>query len=679
MVISIWVSSITFFYINTIATQSVSNTDNEFCTYDLTKSITENRITCLRGKALFFPDTLFELVTFDTPQHITAEFHFAGTSEKWNNYKTQKYRQKGFGYGTYIFKLELPNTADLYGLKIKDIKSAYSVFVNGKHIGGAGKVGKSEMQMEASRYQTELFFTSASKTATVAIQVSNFHHKKGGLTGTVEVGKAEQISLHKARNIGIETFIIGALFILFIYHLAIYTYRQKDKSILYFSLLCMAMFIRLAYTGERIFLDFLSFFNWNISVRLEYIFFFLIPIFTYSFIKSLYPKDIPNWLVYISNTFCCLCILCVLVLTPAQFSHVPSISIFFLSIFSVYFLILVFKAWLRKREYSGILLLGFAFYFILSVHDVLYYLAILNTAYLMPFGLFIVTFSQAHILAQKSSSAFSRIENLTNELVKKNKDQEKIISDRTQKVNQQKHLLENKASELEIKNTQLIKLANFKQDITGMMIHDLKSPLNNIIGFSELFEKDNKFFGIIKNSGSEMINLIQNILDVDKYESASYHLNKTKIDLRDIVEQAYESTRYMIESRSILFENNIPSNHILEADKNNLVRVFLNIISNATKYCTENDVIRVSCKELNSDPRFIKIYIYNSGDDIPADKISKIFNKYTQLRGIYETESYSSGIGLTFCQLAIQAHGGEIGVKSGDQKGVEFWFTLPKN
>lgn len=664
------------FYINSVAAPVKSNGGDELYVYDLSNELGKG-VVSLSGWAILFPDTLIDSWSTPVPDSLSVKFYQSSISQRWNVHKAPNDKDKGFGYGTYYFRLKLSDTSEVYGFAVKNIKSAYRLYVNGKCIGGVGMVGKSYNEMIASRYQKELFFSSHSKHVDVLFQVSNFHHRNGGMTGAIEVGTADSISLHKARNVGIESFMIGTLFILFIYHFAIYAYRRKDRSILYFSLLCMSMFVRLAYTGERIFLEFLPFVDWNVATRIEYISFYLIPIFTFLFVKSLFPKDIPIWLVYSGNSLCVFVIVSVLFVSPASFSYLPRLIIFLLGPIAFLFLILIFMAWRKGREHSGVLLLGFCFYFLLAVHDVLFYLNYVNTTYLMPFGLFIISFSQAYVLAQKSSFAYLNIENLSKELEQKNKDQEKIISKRTKKIKTQKQIIEKKAIELQETNNELVKLANFKQEITSMMIHDLKSPLNNIIGFAELFENENKFFRIIKNSGWEMQNLIQNILDVDKYETVEYKPEKAKVELHDIVEQAYELTKFMIESRSISFLSSIPKSIFVNVNETSITRVFINIISNATKYCTADDKIEISCEEQGEPNKHLKILIYNSGDAIPAEKLSEIFDKYTQLKGMVETDAYSSGIGLSYCRLAINAHGGEIGVSSGKEKGVTFWFTLP--
>ena len=140
----------------------------------------------------------------------------------------------------------------------------------------------------------------------------------------------------------------------------------------------------------------------------------------------------------------------------------------------------------------------------------------------MPVGLTIIAFSQAFVLAQKSSAAHSEAENLAKKLKNYAANLEKIVSERTKKIEYQKNSIESAAVKLRQTNMNLVKLADFKKNMTAMLIHDLKNPLNNIIGFTSLQESLDPFKDVIHTSGWNMLNMVENLLDIE--QSATQHL-----------------------------------------------------------------------------------------------------------------------------------------------------------
>jgi len=676
--------ALVLFYFNSIYTNSTQLSISEHSNFNFTQSdFDSHNILKLHGKVDFFYDTLLTPTDFknNTAPLPSGLITIPG---KWNNFKVRNKTINGHGKGTYRFSIIVPKKG-WYGLKIKELKSAYSLWVNDEYMGGSGVVSSNKKGMNPCRKRKEYYFLSESKNIEVIIQASNFHHYKGGATDTIIFGSAHHIIDYKNLQIGIEVFIFGILFILFIYHLTLYAYRKKDKSILYFSLLCLAMLLRLGYTGEKILLDIAPFIPWGIAIRFEYISFFTIPIFTVLFAQQLFPYEISQRLVKVISFFCIGFIGVVILTSSTLFSYTPIVFIYTIGIAAFYLLILVFKAVLKKREYSIAIFIGYLIFFIFSINDLLYYSNTIDSAFLMPLGLLSVTFSQAYVLAQKISTAYSKIEVLTDKLTDHSTKLEYLVETRTKvvqnqktEIERQKNKLQERAEELKITNEQLITLANFKTDMTNMMIHDLKTPLSNIIGFAALPGSIDEFKSIIHSSGWNMQNLIQNILDVEKYQNIKLSLKLSEIKLVDLINKAYDIACFMIYKNHIKFSNLVSENQTLTIDNELILRVFTNIFANATKYVNKDGIIEVSSNitQINGQD-FCKINIYNSGEPIPSEKLDLVFHKFVQLEGSDKSISYSTGIGLTFCRMAIEAHGGQIGALSGKEKGVVFWFTLP--
>ena len=529
----------------------------------------------------------------------------------------------------------------------------------------------------------EVYFTSVNKEIDVILQVSNFQHRKGGPEDVMLFGPAKNVITYKNQQLAIGLFLFGILMIMSIYHLVLYLYRRKDKSIILFSAVCFLLTLRLITTGEKILIEVFPNINWAFAVRIEYISYKLaVPLFL-AFIHSIFPKDIPYRLVKYVGYFA-LFFVAIVIFTPVSiFSYTPVVYQFFLAIVALYVLIVLVITMLKRREYSWILFGGYFFFFLVVINDILYYNKFLETSFLGPFGLFVMVFTQAFVLSKKTSIAFNEVERLTVQLDNYSRELEETVKQRTneivgqkEKIEKQKEEIESQADNLKIANEQLIEMDKFKESMTNMMVHDLKNPLSTIIGFSTA-EMSGKYLNYIHQSGKQMLQLVSNILDVQKYEKTEMKLNKIKEFLHDIANSAFNQVKHQLVKKDIEFQNLIPKDHVVNVDEEIIKRVFMNIFSNAIKYISQTGIIKTASELIVEEKNeYFRITIYNSGESIPADKIDTIFESYGQVNPIKSGISYSTGIGLAFCKLAIQSHNGKIGAESDAEQGVTIWFTL---
>ncbi len=236
-----------------------------------------------------------------------------------------------------------------------------------------------------------------------------------------------------------------------------------------------------------------------------------------------------------------------------------------------------------------------------------------------------------------------------------------------------------KSQKLDVLNKHMIKLSKFKQAMTGMIVHDLKNPLNTIIN------SDNIVY--TKHSGRHMLLMVQNILDIQKFEEAELNINIKNESLYKISQEAITQVLLLIETKNLNVINNISTEYGVLADEDKTKRVFVNILTNAIKYTPNRGSITLNCETLENNQitetdkpqiRYYEVSISDTGTGIPEDKIDVIFDMFEQVEAKKSGTIYSTGIGLTFCKLAIEAQGGKIEAKSKLNKGSVFLFTLPK-
>ncbi len=265
----------------------------------------------------------------------------------------------------------------------------------------------------------------------------------------------------------------------------------------------------------------------------------------------------------------------------------------------------------------------------------------------------------------------------THKLRKQKELLELTVEERTQKIKKQ-------ANELQEMNAKLIEVGKFKQGVNNMIVHDMKNPISAIINFSELGESgeltEDNLFSVIKYAGLQLLNMVSNILDVSKYEDTEIPLNVGKHQLYGISEKAIGQVLFLCDKKNVVVENRIPPNLIVNTDEELVERIFVNMLTNAVKFSPNNSSVIIHSEisqiaEQNKD--FARITITDHGIGIAKEKIPLLFRKFSQVTRCNSGKVKSSGLGLAFCKMAVEAHGGEIGVQSEPNKGSVFWFTLP--
>ena len=231
-----------------------------------------------------------------------------------------------------------------------------------------------------------------------------------------------------------------------------------------------------------------------------------------------------------------------------------------------------------------------------------------------------------------------------------------------------------KAEELKTINKKLIELNKFKEVMTEMIVHDLKNPLNGIINISNTYSFERQTTKM-KQIGRQMLNMVLNILDVYKYEEAQMNIEKTSYSLLEISQNAIRDVAFLAEQKNISITNSISNKTGVKVEREVIERVFVNILTNGIKFTPNNGKISINGSKTIND--FIRIEITDTGSGIPADQIHKIFDKFEQVCAKSSGKVRSTGIGLTFCRLVVDAHNGNIGVESEIGKGSTFHFTLP--
>ncbi len=224
-------------------------------------------------------------------------------------------------------------------------------------------------------------------------------------------------------------------------------------------------------------------------------------------------------------------------------------------------------------------------------------------------------------------------------------------------------------------NKKLKELGEFKENLTHMIVHDMKNPLNAVIGLSQ-GESSPQKLTTIAQSGHQMLNMVSNILDVQKFKEARVTLNTEAHLFNNLFKEASVHLELLMHAKNVTLVKSIPSRLYVDVDGELIVRVLGNLLSNALKFTDLGNeiLVKASVKRARKE---VTISVTDYGPGISADELPNVFDKYWQGHDNDARYSGSIGLGLTFCKLAVEAHGGRISVDSEYGKSTTFSFTLP--
>ena len=213
-------------------------------------------------------------------------------------------------------------------------------------------------------------------------------------------------------------------------------------------------------------------------------------------------------------------------------------------------------------------------------------------------------------------------------------------------------------------------------------VHDLRTPLTSILGGLQTLESlggldeiQTEMLTVSINGGETLLRLVNDLLDVSKMEDGSLKLEYAPVSPPDIANSATAQVAFLSTAKSITVTTDLADDlpqTVADADK--LRRVLVNLVGNALKFTPTGGTVTVITRHEGSDLRFT---VRDTGEGIPKEAFGRIFEKFGQVENRKEGRKNSTGLGLTFCRMAVEAHGGRIWVESELGVGSDFSFTIP--
>lgn len=383
----------------------------DLTTWDFSK----NGISTLNGEWEFYWNQLIE------PQEFNSELSpsFISFPGVWNDIEIKGENISGQGYATFRLKIINNLKEQKLGIRIPYHFTAYNLWINEELVSKNGTVGKTKETSIPQTLPEYVYFDIPNNDFVVTLQISNYFYDKGGAPASYKLGLEKQIKHLEYRQIALDLFLVGILFIMAFHHLGLYYLMKKEIYTLYFSVICFLVMFRTIGLGETFLIKLKPDFNFEAYTRLIFIGYFIVPPLFILFIQKIFHLESK---LILGKIFMFISVLFAFSLFfPATVSTkvlMPYALILMLSY--SYLLYLVIKACLNKRVGSTIALVGISVIVIAVFNDILYDNQIINTGYYGPYGLVFFVFSQSFLLSLKFSNAFKSIQNLSSNIKKIN-------------------------------------------------------------------------------------------------------------------------------------------------------------------------------------------------------------------------------------------------------------------
>jgi ammonium transporter, Amt family len=237
--------------------------------------------------------------------------------------------------------------------------------------------------------------------------------------------------------------------------------------------------------------------------------------------------------------------------------------------------------------------------------------------------------------------------------------------------------------QLAAQNEQLTRASRMKSEFVARMSHEFRTPLNSIIGFSDLLAEQGEgplaeayadYVTHVSDGAHHLLALVNDILDLSRIEAGRMDLQHEEFAATDAISEVLSVTRTLAEARQIELRSHVSPGLVAYGDRTRFKQILYNLVSNAVKFTPAIGSVQVNAEPDYSEIRF---GVSDTGIGIPPDQQNAIFDEFTQLAPAASGVKEGAGLGLAISKRIVELHGGRIWVESAVGQGSRFFFTMP--
>ena len=595
----------------------------------------------------------------------------------WNNLTWKNKKIGPFGYGTFFKKIIIDSStkSEKLSISVSEISLAYRLFIDNQFLGSVGNPAKSEYEevgvLDAETFDFEV---TPGDTIMLIFHVSNFHHESGGIWYEPTIGYSSEIRRDDLLTSSLKLIILGCVLIIALFELFLFIKRPSEKFSLYFFVVCISLGLLLLTRGKIPLMDLFPNTPWNTLKKLLYVSIVLIGPSNALFLREIFPKFFHKRVVDTISIIALGLSIYIIVVSPRVSYPIIPIHHIYNVVIGLYLLICLIKAALNNEYGAKYLLIGYLAAFLAVLHDILTSQYVIEgyRFSMIYVGIFFYILQLLFLIIGRYLFALEGKDELSNHLKKVNSKLEEIVKGRTK-------ALEDKSRIIEAKNLELEKAIKEKDHLMAVVAHDLKAPLANILGISEMMESDlkgksaqfNEMIQKVTNDGRE---LIENLTELRVYEQDDFEVKPIQFNLNDFVDQKKIIFKQQAEKKNIKLNSHLTTNQSeIISDPSILGRIIDNLLSNAIKFSSKGGRVDFNIKVLNS----LKIEVIDNGPGFSERDKEKVFKKFQRLSARPTAGESSAGLGLSIVKTLVTLLDGSVELKSEKDNGATFIVTIP--
>ena len=385
-----------------------------------------------------------------------------------------------YGCGTYRCVVNTRNTPNYLALYYNGIFTSSAIYINGLLYDVQGQAGETKSSTFPELKTQVVPFPSSGNRTEIIIPVSNFYFRSGGIQGEILFGEEHAVSNLIDQRLYIKAFLIGGLIIIAFFQLGMAVLPRFNRMYYLFAATCALLAFRLLVVRESP-LYAIQDIPYEVKLRLEYLTLFIgIPMIS-AILNALFPKDFHRGFVFVFGGLGVLFSVAqyfVDILTASWMVPIYQVIVFIQGLIVTVILVVVV---LRKRPDSYVFFIGWMMVLAGLVHDIMETSGFLHhDIQITPYLMFLFVFAQANVVALRSAKAFIQVEDLSDRLNFVNLNLEKLVSERTRRIEKQSMEMERQSRKIDRQNKELHKTVEIRNQVLTIIGHDLRGPIGNI-------------------------------------------------------------------------------------------------------------------------------------------------------------------------------------------------------
>ena len=618
-----------------------------------------------------------------------AEGHNAAVPGPWPVTEKSSTVPRMDGYGTYVLKLKLPTARDgeAFAIDTGYVLSAYRVYANGQLIAESGIPSATAAGEYARAYAQVATVPSDGREVELRFEVSNHVNRYGGSFIGPTMGLKAPLTAHLDFIRALSMFLVGAMAFAALYHFVAYSLNRDAVVSLWFGLFAALFGVRTLLI-EPLATFSVPFIGQDWVWRLDFAASILLLPTAFQFFSLSFPRQVaPKYLPWATG-FCIGAAGLTLVGGAVIGEYAMKVFECVMLIAIIYLTQGIVRAVASKEQGALLALTGWTLSAGAICHDILLDNGLISGINLIPFGFLGFFLCLSGMLVSRFRDAFRSAQSVSREMRSLNDQLEAAVQLRTSELRDKVEELKRNHDELERAKTDTVTANIAKSRFLANMSHELRTPLNSILGFSEIIRDERlgslgdqrygEYASHINESGTHLLQLIGDILDLSRIEAGKVELRFEPVSIAEIAETAmrHAATRERRAEGGVELdiERDLP---LVRADRRSLVQMIVNLLSNALKFTPAGGSIVLSAFKRGDGGVTVQVSDSGIGMD-PAD-IPKALAAFSQVDDSYSRRHEGTGLGLPIVKSLIELHGGQLRLESARGQGTCVRLDLPQS